>query len=436
MDYLVDYQIYMGYPYMSRAIVNLYPTLTAQKISFYEKLPENSQLIMQLNQTQEDSLGQYSQNISKGVKISIFTKPSITKVCCFLSIISLLAGTPSMANASFFSDLTAMVLGTEVTASENQVSSSNEVIHNSQNIPLLESSIDPDLKNINEAKDMIIVQDDSFIDSNGFFGPDVVFEKSSLSDQINVYTVKEGDTLSGLADLFDVSTNTIRWENNLSGQTITVGQKLNILPMTGVKHIVKSGDTISKIADKYDAETDDILIFNGLEKGQGLKQGEIIFVPNGIIKSVVLTKPSSVSSKSTSSNTKAPSGYYLRPVPGRVTSPYGSRRGGFHPGVDLAGTKGVTPVQVAASGVVVEVVSGCVEGRKSCGGRYGNHIEVEHPNGTKTRYAHLYKTLVHVGQTVSQGETIGILGNTGSSTGPHLHFEIENANGSKMRPPF
>lgn len=357
------------------------------------------------------------------------------KVCSFLSIVSLFAGTPSMANASFFSDLTAIVLGTEATASENQTFDS-EITHNSQNIPLLESSIDPDLKNINDTEDMIIVQDDSFIYSNGFFGTDVVFEKSSISEQINVYTVKEGDTLSQIAETFDVSMNTIRWENNLSGQTISVGQKLNILPVTGVKHIVKSGDTISKIADKYDAETEDVLIYNGIEKGTGLKQGDIIFVPNGIIKSVVVTKTKTTSGGTTiSSNTKAPSGYYVRPAAGIITSPYGPRKGGFHYGVDIGNKRGTTIV-AAASGVVTKVVKGCAEGNTSCGGRYGNYVLIDHPNGTSTMYAHLNSVSVSVGTSVAQGKKIGTLGNTGRSTGPHLHYEVRNANGSTMRPPL
>ena len=90
---------------------------------------------------------------------------------------------------------------------------------------------------------------------------------------------------------------------------------------------------------------------------------------------------------------------------------------------------------VAADGIVVKVVSGCVEGKKSCGGGYGNYVDVKHKNGDMTRYAHLSKTFVSVGQSVFQRQPIGAIGNTGNSTGPHLHWEIENSNGSKMRPP-
>lgn len=349
-------------------------------------------------------------------------------------------GVPTLANASFFSDLTSMVLGTEVTANEVAPQIDNSVIHNSQNIPLLESSVNPDLKNTNDKEDIVIVQDDSFIYSDGIFGPgpDVSFEKSSISDQINVYTVKEGDTLSGIAEYFNVSVNTIRWENNITSPKISVGQKLNILPVTGVKHVVKKGDTLSKIADKYEAESEDISIFNDISNGD-LKQGDIIFVPNGIIKPVVAKPTPSSNTKNPvstkSSNTKAPSGYYLRPVVGIVTSPYGSRRRGFHPGIDFGNVRG-TQIVAAASGVVSKVVTGCKEGKRGCGGGYGNYIDIEHPNGTMTRYGHLSKVNVKMGETVAQGDKIGSLGNTGLSTGPHLHFEIENANGSKMRPPF
>lgn len=337
-----------------------------------------------------------------------------------------------MASAGFLSDL----LGTnQATADETLTIEGDGAINNSQTMPLLETSVNPDSKSI-ENEDLVIVQDDSFIYNNGLSGTDIPYEKSSLSDKMYVYVVEKGDTLSEIADLFDISINTIRWENNISGSTVSVGQKLNILPVTGVRHTVKSGDTISKIADKYEADAEDIFVFNDITKDSVLKQGDIIFVPNGIKTVTVATASSSKSSSTTPkySNTKAQSGYYIRPVAGIITSAYGSRKGGFHYGVDIGNSRG-TSIKAAADGVVSKAVSGCKEGAKSCGGRYGNNIVIEHSNGTSTTYAHLSAVNVRVGQEVEQGEKIGALGNTGASTGPHLHFEITNANGSKMRPP-
>jgi|GEM_PF-545801 len=390
-------------------------------------------LIQNQSKDSEDSSKQIEQ---PKMKIFIFYKSYIIKTFYCLIFFFFIASTPSHAYASFFSDLTTRVLGINVTA-EEITKTDNDNVYNSQTIPLLESSVNPDVKSINEQEDIIIVQDDSFIYSNSFLESDIKYEKSSLSDKIIVYTVENGDTLSQIAESFDVSMNTIRWENNISGQNISVGQKLNILPVTGVKHIVKKGDTISKIADKYDAETEDILIFNDISKEDGLKQGGILFVPNGIIKPIIISnkKTSSISNSSTSSNTKASAGYYIRPTSGIITSPYGSRKGGFHYGVDIGNKRG-TLVVAAASGVVVKVVAGCKEGSKNCGGRYGNYVIIQHANGTKTFYAHLNTVSVGVGDNVSQGKKIGSIGSTGRSTGPHLHFEVENANGSKMRPPF
>lgn len=369
------------------------------------------------------------------MKISLFTKPYIIKACSFLAIVSLIAGTPLMASASFFSDLFG---GGQAQA--NEILPVNN--DNSQILAILGTeSVNPDIKNSEPQTDPIIGQGGSFIYTDGLSetdGNSLNLEKSPLSDQINVYTVKAGDTLSQLAETFGISTNTIIWENNISGQKISIGKKLNILPVTGVKHIVKSGDTISQIADKYDADVNDISVFNGISTGDKLTPGDIIFVPNGIIKQVVIKSSSSSSGSSSigvgTSNTQVQSGYYIRPVRGIITSSYGSRRGGFHPGVDLGGARG-TSIAAAASGVVIKSVNGCVEGRKSCGGGYGNYVEIEHPNGDVTIYGHMTKAIVGVGKLVSQGEPIGTLGSTGNSTGPHVHFEIRNSNGSTVRPP-
>lgn len=403
-------------------------------------------------QSKQNSKNSSSNPISKSgqkIKISLFIKSYTTKAISLLFIFTIffLTSFPISAKANFFdnikSDLTAMILGGEAVADETDnisgVNSDSSTIGNSQNMNLSissESCANPDLKNANDEGSTVAVAEDSFIYNEGSYIPDVKFEKSSISDQIRVYTVEEGDTLSSIADTFDVSVNTIRWENNISGNNISVGKKLNILPVTGVKHIVVSGDSVTKIASKYDADKEDILIFNGLTDESSLKKGDVIFVPNGVKTSGTVAK-TSVSSNggSKASSSSAPSGYYVRPTPGRITSSYGSRRGSFHYGIDMGGARG-TAVVAAASGTVVQVVSYCREGASSCGGRYGNYIVIEHPNGQQTRYAHLQKVNVSVGQSVGQGQKIGALGNTGRSTGPHLHFEVIKSNGSTLRPPF
>lgn len=115
----------------------------------------------------------------------------------------------------------------------------------------------------------------------------------------------------------------------------------------------------------------------------------------------------------------APSGNFIRPAAGYVSSEFGARWGGFHPGIDIANSTG-TPVQAVASGVVFSAKDS---------DSYGNWVIISHTvNGETytTVYAHLSAMYVSAGQTVSQGQTIGLMGSTGNSTGPHLHFEIYN----------
>lgn len=109
-----------------------------------------------------------------------------------------------------------------------------------------------------------------------------------------------------------------------------------------------------------------------------------------------------------------------------VSSPFGPRWGRNHNGIDISASRG-TPVYAAASGVVSRAISGCVEGNKSCGGGYGNHVIIVHQLNGKTYatvYAHLSSLSVSQGQAVSAGDHIGGIGNTGHSYGAHLHFEI------------
>ena len=125
------------------------------------------------------------------------------------------------------------------------------------------------------------------------------------------------------------------------------------------------------------------------------------------------------------------SGIFLWPAAGRLTSGYGWRvhpisgNRKHHNGIDIANSTG-TPIRAAAAGTVIHASSGW-------NGGYGTSVKIKHSNGYVTHYAHLSSISVKVGQKVSAGQTIGAMGSTGSSTGPHLHFEVIK-NGSHRNP--
>lgn len=108
---------------------------------------------------------------------------------------------------------------------------------------------------------------------------------------------------------------------------------------------------------------------------------------------------------------------------GYRSNPFGGKSTEFHNGTDFPGPQG-TPIYAVEDGVVTHA---------SVLGGYGNLIIVKHNNGLETRYAHLSGYKVQVGQRVSQGQTIGLMGTTGRSTGPHLHFEVR-VNGIAVNP--
>jgi surface antigen len=99
--------------------------------------------------------------------------------------------------------------------------------------------------------------------------------------EIVEYTVKEGDNLWSIASRFNVSVDTVVWANDIENQIIRSGQKLIILPVSGVMHLVEQGDTIDKIAEKYEVGKSSVVGFNDLEDGRDLLAGEIIIVPGG-----------------------------------------------------------------------------------------------------------------------------------------------------------
>ncbi len=119
--------------------------------------------------------------------------------------------------------------------------------------------------------------------------------------EITEYIVEDNDTINSIADRFEISANTIIWANDLKGTSVKPGQKLLILPVSGVMHVVQSGDTVSKIAKKYKADSERIASFNYLSEGEKLLTGEVLVVPGGqVVKAVApSTAPKPVSNLST-----------------------------------------------------------------------------------------------------------------------------------------
>lgn len=234
------------------------------------------------------------------------------------------------------------------------------------------------------------------------------------TDEISVYEVKKGDTLQDVAKLFGVSVNTIMWANDLKSKTISPGDTLIILPITGIKHTVKKGETVAGIAKKYKADSGDIAIYNGILEDATLAVGSTVIVPDGEIEVIQPAKPKASKPKTILATT--PSGFLVRPIAG------GKKTQGIHGnnGVDIAAHVG-TPIVASASGKVIAARS------SGYNGGYGSMVIISHANGVQTIYAHMNAVYVSQGQTVSQGQVIGEVGNTGRSTGPHIHFEVRGA---------
>ncbi len=225
--------------------------------------------------------------------------------------------------------------------------------------------------------------------------------------EIETYIVQGGDTVVGLARRFGITPETILSANrSLDGNPdlLKLGQELKILPVSGVLHEVEEGDTLASIAEEYEVSVDEITGYaaNGLAADSALEPGQEIVVPGGKWE---LPPPPMVEGSGDAT------GNFVWPTTGRLTQ--GVWAG--HVAIDL-GTPTGTPIYASDGGTVVEA------GWSNVG--YGNYVLIDHGNGFRTRYAHMSKILATRGQTVDQGQQIGLVGSTGNSTGPHLHFEV------------
>jgi murein DD-endopeptidase MepM/ murein hydrolase activator NlpD len=234
------------------------------------------------------------------------------------------------------------------------------------------------------------------------------------------YSVKAGDTVLGIAKRFGLQPETLMWSNSFIEQNpdrLKIGDQVRILPVDGVLHVVKRGDTLSGIASKYETDIQSIVQYaaNGMTSvNDPLPIGKEIVVPGGTKPYVAPTvgNASTAYSVARPAGALAGSGNFSWPAAGYISQGYW--RG--HPAIDIAGWLGA-PVTAADSGYVVLAGGGW-------NGGYGNYVIIDHGNGFTTLYAHLNSIFVKPGETVSRGQQVGTMGNTGNSTGAHLHLEI------------
>lgn len=250
-------------------------------------------------------------------------------------------------------------------------------------------------------------------------------ESSHRRGNIVTYTVREGDTVSTIAEKFGVSIDTVIWANDISSVTkIKPGQQLKIPPVTGIVYEVQRGETVYSIAEKHEANPQAIVDFpfNSFANDEtfALAVGQTLIIPDGVKPKARPVSPPQPAYIAQAEVQTGGGGTFIWPTSGRITQRYVW----YHRGIDIANQ--ATPVIVAAQG---GRVSALIYNRYG----YGNHVVVDHGNGYQTLYAHLSRIYVQPNQQVSAGQALGQMGSTGRSTGIHLHFEVIH-NGVKLNP--
>ena len=223
------------------------------------------------------------------------------------------------------------------------------------------------------------------------------------------YKVKSGDTISGISQKFGLSNiSTLIAVNGIgNARTIRQGQTLTIPSMDGLMHKASGTETLEGLSVRYNVTVEDLLDVNNLESTT-LSAGQNVFIPGAKLDNETLRRSMGE--------------VFSWPITAswRLTSRFGRRADPFtgvasnHSGIDMACPTG-TPIKAAMSGSVV------VAGYSNI---YGNYVIVKHIDGYQTLYGHMSKITTKKGQYVAQGEQIGLVGSTGYSTGPHLHFSV------------
>ncbi|HSO29825.1 MAG TPA: M23 family metallopeptidase [Candidatus Sulfomarinibacteraceae bacterium] len=237
---------------------------------------------------------------------------------------------------------------------------------------------------------------------------------------LQTYTVKPGDTLTGIASRHGVSMMTVWWANKLTSKDdLHVGQKLVIPPVNGIVVTVRDVDTLDSLAARYKVDPAEILAVNGLDD-PNLIIGQTLTLPDAVGAPIPTPKPVARSSGGGggSCNCPGPSTYsggsFDWPVVGGGNYiSQGFRYG--HYGLDIAADYG-SRVRATGAGRVI------FAGWKSNGGGY--QVWIAHGSGLYTTYNHMSAITVSAGESVTDGEQVGRIGASGRATGPHLHLEV------------
>ena len=254
------------------------------------------------------------------------------------------------------------------------------------------------------------------------------------------YQVKTGDTLFGIAINFGLKPESILWGNfdvlEDNPHSLQPDQVLNIPPIDGTLHVWSEGEGLNGVADFYGVTVADILDWPGNDLSPAIdlddppiEAGSILIVPGGKREYVDWSAPRIPRSNPSVASILGPGycgsiydgpigyGSFIWPAPLHTLSGYDWSPETNHFGIDIAGNESHT-ISAADAGVVV--YSGWHNGG------YGNVIVIDHGNGWQTLYAHLSVIYVGCGTGVFQGTPIGLMGTTGRSSGPHLHFEMRH----------
>jgi murein DD-endopeptidase MepM/ murein hydrolase activator NlpD len=262
-----------------------------------------------------------------------------------------------------------------------------------------------------------------FIDDGTLYKPVAVDTSiQSATEMLDHYTVREGDTLTGIASRFGVSMMTLWWANKITTKdSLKVGQDLVIPPVSGLIVTVKAGDTLESIAAANKVDASEIIEVNGLTD-RNLIVGQVVVLPGA--KGAPLPTP-----KPAPKPTKRPGGYgggVSGVAPAYSGGPWSwpVRGGGNyisqyfnygHYAIDIAAPYG-TPVVAALAGTVVYAGwanTGC-----------GYTVILRNSASIYTMYCHNSKVTVSNGQSVARGQQIARVGSTGQATGPHSHFAV------------